>query len=88
MLEKGARLLAPAAERVPTRQIGLGPGREVASWTRVSFSIAARSSEVMIMEQGGVDRRDGNREIEENTGKRRGGLSVGEEWRDCVDETA
>jgi hypothetical protein len=50
--------------------------------------MAARSSEVMIMSNDGLDRRDGNREVAENTGKCRGGLSVVEEWRDCGDETA
>ena len=48
MLEKGARFVKPEAERVPTRQIGLGPGRVVANWTRSSFSMFSMSERVMI----------------------------------------
>ena len=51
MLEKGARLATPAAERVPTRQIGLGPGKVVANWTLSSFSMFAISAAVMITSQ-------------------------------------
>ena len=48
MLEKGARLVEPEAEQVPTRQIGLGPGRVVANWTRSSFSMLSMSERVIV----------------------------------------
>ena len=51
MLEKGARLVTPASERVPTRQIGLGPGKVVANWTLSSFSMLAISAAVIITSQ-------------------------------------
>ena len=51
MLEKGARLATPASERVPTRQIGLGPGKVVANWTLSSFSMLAISAAVIITSQ-------------------------------------